>query len=530
MLCLNYRSCSVSSLHTHHISWDNDCLVIDMSKQKGDQAGERITPKHVYANPHEPALCPVLALALHIFGTGFLTSANSTMVFEGTPYEVFTKWLKTTLGKVNNLVYHLFTGAQGELGSSIVDYGTHSFRKGVLTTIGGVMEGPNITSICLRAGWSLGKVPDTYITFSNPGDQLCGRLAAGLRYDNGEEFSVLPAHFESNDSIKEYQWAWIIPGYENYPQQFQMVLPYLVAAIVQHYDWITAVNEQGVYVNVDRTHPIHTSRIMTSGIIHDLKSIVITGKTGYYKPSGMFASGVPCNVIIKKAIQDALKATEALAVQVEEVYERLTKSLPELLLNKIRDELKVTGLKEMTVTELRRILDQYFEERERNAVASNSQVADQNSNGNGEFATTVDGYPVYHWGGKLNRPVDKDFRMPIGTSKSIGYLFLKGIKNSNGVLTIRPLRKILPRDLDRKDQQYFVKASFVYCHIMNIAHQIFEENQITLDDMTLALYDELWDAAFAQLVTRVEVHRGKPLIRPETLRYTTVYDMIKELE
>lgn len=59
ILCWNMfaRSCSVTDLHYHHLSWDNDALIIDMSKQKADQAGDRITPKHVYANPWSPAIC-----------------------------------------------------------------------------------------------------------------------------------------------------------------------------------------------------------------------------------------------------------------------------------------------------------------------------------------------------------------------------------------------------------------------------------------------------------------------------------------
>ena len=41
------RSCSVADLHTQHLSWDNDCIAIDMSKHKGDQSGDKIIPKHV---------------------------------------------------------------------------------------------------------------------------------------------------------------------------------------------------------------------------------------------------------------------------------------------------------------------------------------------------------------------------------------------------------------------------------------------------------------------------------------------------
>lgn len=73
ILCWNLfsRSISVTELRTHHMSWKNDALVIDFNSHKSDQTGERITPKHIFANPYEPEMCPILALGLHIFGISF---------------------------------------------------------------------------------------------------------------------------------------------------------------------------------------------------------------------------------------------------------------------------------------------------------------------------------------------------------------------------------------------------------------------------------------------------------------------------
>lgn len=47
-----------------------------------------------------------------------------------------------------------------ELGFDVTDFGTHSFRKGVVTFICGIIDGPNLASVFLRAGWSLGQVQD----------------------------------------------------------------------------------------------------------------------------------------------------------------------------------------------------------------------------------------------------------------------------------------------------------------------------------------------------------------------------------
>ena len=93
VLCWNLfaRSCSIADLHFQHLSWHNDALVIDMSKQKSDQAGERITPKHVYANPYFPAACPILAIGLHVFSIATrLEGQDKQKVFQ-----------------INNIVYEL---------------------------------------------------------------------------------------------------------------------------------------------------------------------------------------------------------------------------------------------------------------------------------------------------------------------------------------------------------------------------------------------------------------------------------------
>jgi hypothetical protein len=104
------------------MSWCNDELVIDMTMHKCDQTGERVTPKHLYANPYQPEVCSILALVLHVFSICFRPDQDEkSKVFLGDPYEVFTKWLSTALATIPNLGYNCS------------DFGTHSFRKGIAT-------------------------------------------------------------------------------------------------------------------------------------------------------------------------------------------------------------------------------------------------------------------------------------------------------------------------------------------------------------------------------------------------------------
>ena len=68
LFCWNLmcRSISTANLMYTHMSWIGDALVVNLPKTKGDQDGSKSYPKHVYANPHDPSICPILHLALKV--------------------------------------------------------------------------------------------------------------------------------------------------------------------------------------------------------------------------------------------------------------------------------------------------------------------------------------------------------------------------------------------------------------------------------------------------------------------------------
>jgi len=73
----------------------------------------------------------------------------------------------------------------------------HGVRKGsanACTT--GVICGPSIMSVCLRAEWSIGDVLSRYFRFEAAGDQFVAKVAA-LRDPCDINFAQLPAHFKS---------------------------------------------------------------------------------------------------------------------------------------------------------------------------------------------------------------------------------------------------------------------------------------------------------------------------------------------
>lgn len=105
-------------------------------------------PFHVYANPLDPVVCPVLALAKYLFSHSELTNGNSVLFPGRSQYNRFMNLLAKLI-KEHRLQLM-------EFGVNPDNLGSHSTRKGsaTLCTTGCTVSPPYI-SVCLRAGWSL---------------------------------------------------------------------------------------------------------------------------------------------------------------------------------------------------------------------------------------------------------------------------------------------------------------------------------------------------------------------------------------
>ena len=56
-------------------------MTVVFPKHKGDQEGEHCLPKHVYANPKSPEICPILAFAVYTWSIGFRREGAKRLVF-----------------------------------------------------------------------------------------------------------------------------------------------------------------------------------------------------------------------------------------------------------------------------------------------------------------------------------------------------------------------------------------------------------------------------------------------------------------
>ena len=123
------------------------------------------------------------------------------------------------------------------LGCKPNEIGTQSIRKGAATYCTGMMNGPSIVQIFIRAGWSLGQIQDRYLFNGNGGDQFVGRVVCGLN-NTSIDFQTLPPHFITNTLITNEEWNQILPNYNDYPHCFKQVALFLLASIVYHEDYL----------------------------------------------------------------------------------------------------------------------------------------------------------------------------------------------------------------------------------------------------------------------------------------------------
>jgi hypothetical protein len=230
------RSENVNSCHINHISWNADSLLFYFPLTKGNQGGENNhVPWHVYSNPFEPHLCPVLALAKYIVAQAGILKSGSKLFPGNHQYDRFMKIFKR--------VIHENINDFRELGIEEGDLGSHSCRKGAITHVSsGCTVSPPMSSICLRAGWSMGPIKDRYIHFEKAGDQFVGRCATTIS-SMTKEFAVSPCYFdttnEENDNldkkIDSILSNYLVSGNDMCANMF-LLMKKMFAAICYHFN------------------------------------------------------------------------------------------------------------------------------------------------------------------------------------------------------------------------------------------------------------------------------------------------------
>ena len=285
------RSSTVGDLLWNNIGWLDDCITVLYEKGKTNQEGMNKVPWHVYANPGDPLICPILALGLKLCTETDTFGNRPFKVFpSSTPDNTFSSWMRKSVDELAQDPEILLSVPADRVG-------THSLRKGAATYVDGQCDGPHTDAIKLRMEHKLAGCDYRYIFRGSGNDGFVGRSVSGLDTCSFEMGS-LPPHFKHHVEVSSVISQAIISRANN---NLKRAFPYLVASVIYHWEWLQT--------HLPETHPFFYSRIYTSGIYQTWKPFVIAG---IFKcpETGMIASGLPRSMTIlleTRLIQESLK-------------------------------------------------------------------------------------------------------------------------------------------------------------------------------------------------------------------------------
>jgi hypothetical protein len=501
------RGENVRSVMLQHFDWKNDCMTVTFAKHKGDATGEGLgNEKHVYANPLDPHICPILALAVLIFTVHRGADiAMQTLLADGNSDDRFSKILA-------KIVQQLPENILGEDPSEI---GTHSNRKGSTSYVLSFVI-ISAVQVYLRAGWSLGDVPDRYIFAGAGGDQVVGRTVAGLPI-NSKEFATLPPHFDATalQELNDIGWDNILEGYAHYPTGFKRVIPYLLASLLYHENYLRA--------NLDSRHPLWNQKVFTTLIpgtqrtISDVFSCRVMAGVGVCKQTAMRATGVPPHLDIVLEVEHLKQSMADLHRSCKEDSSTVMAAIgrvPDAVKQCILDNFQVDGVVPITAADLNgaltahraeivAILNSRLHGGPQEAPASHSAPG---GNGLGQPTRSL---RTFCWGGKLGRYVPQSFKYPSQDAKTMWDLWHYG----NAAEGIQPYR--LLADGHQDDLQSAVERVLLSktALVMNEIKQIAVVKGLLaggqdVGSLSRADSDHVFNVCYAQLLLDLYGARG----------------------
>lgn len=397
-----------------HIEFNDDALCIYFAQQKNDQLGEKPRdPRHIYANPLIPEICPMVAIG--VYWLCFEFQSDEKKFFSGhRQYDRFRK-----------IFERLLTDSSDELqrfGVNIHDIGSHSIRKGAATFCSsGSTACPSSAAIHLRAGWALGGVQDTYLRYESAADMYVGRVVCGLPV-NSPNFSILPPHFGDND--QEMVQHAIQLCFPNIPASLTLVAEHALASIAFHRDFLQQT--------LDPHHPIFASRLFRD---KELLS-KLCDSVSCTNENCLIATGIPPHTTILTVLEELCNKMDR-NTEMQHDYVQLT-------INGIVKELEKRAIRANAVTQdgLKDAIIQCLKDAgiwQRSEKVNDVSVPRQEER--------IE-YPVHYRNGHYYGVAD-DFEFPAVSVKDIWSHWLFGDTRK----LIPPLRKLTFTDMPTKNQR-----------------------------------------------------------------------------
>ena len=483
------RTATVSGIMMEHVGWEGDSLLVSTPKHKGDQEGVKCFSRHLYANPLNPAICPVLALAVLTF-TRVLKhdpqqSSSSTQpnyrIFDGEHSEQrFSEVLGRTISS-------LAVSDLPRLGGDKKQLGTHSVRKGASSYCSGMINGPSTVQVFLRAGWSLGNVQDRYLFAGAGGDQVTGRVLSGLPF-NDSSFASLPPHF-GGEGLARIQWASIFPLYDRVPETFKRALPFLLASICYHEPWLRST--------LPAQHPLFSTYLFASGCVDGLKPLLHAGRSRCAATS-MLATGIPTHLAMSSELTDVVKATQLLRAELLAKCSEMPAELVTVMLNRF----SINGAIPVTVEDIKALLNDVLVQM-RSELRDALPAAAAHADAPQQPADPADPrFLLHQWGGRFHM-VKEGWQLVSTDVKSTWNLWHFGHLHDR----IRPLRCLESSDLDgtRAQRNLLSKVTGVMTAVADMMVEMkLVESRAAVTKLSAADSSAAFDKAIVALMERVK--------------------------
>lgn len=463
LLCWNLvsRSKNIVTLRNADISWKQDALEMYFYIMKTDQLGERSKdPRHVYANPLKPWICPILSMGIYLATKEHATGSKSKFFFDGdSQYSRFSDALKRVIREpdIEQMIK--------DRGINVKDIGTHSLRKGATTLLSsGTTGGPSSAAIQLRGGWSMPGSLGSYFKFERAMDQFAGRVVVGLPEDD-VEFALLPPHFEVVD---DFIRSCTKLTFNNLPEELMYVAEFCLASLVFHEKWLDD--------NLPKNHRLRLNPLFADKIYRQLKSRVLVST----KSKVMKASGVPPLVVVLRKMKNLTEVSNQIKeqlIQLEKKNDENQKSLAEDVVNALEEKALCNNV--VTFSGLHQALEHKLKNSDiAKDLTSIKNILENMTEGQSPTRTLNEEFMTEEQNDSLTTP--STFDVPECSISQLWVLFHCGIKSKGWP----PFKELTGKDMpSRKLQKRFSAAKRT---IEKMNYVFFETEELNMDKFSVA--------------------------------------------
>jgi hypothetical protein len=346
-----------------------------------------------------------------------------------------------------------------------------------------------------------------YLFQGNGGDQITGRVLSGLSF-HGREFATLPPHLEMDhlQKLTQSNWCTIIPSYASLPASFKQTLPFLLASLLYHEQWIKTT--------LPSSHPIHSSVLFSSPLIHelDLRGKVLTGED-YCTRSHIRATGIPPHLCIVNQIVESSRQSFTQVAEIQSTVSCMSTTLPKQVADHVLSQCDVHGAVAITKDDLSGMLNSVVDQLTSatlNIRASGSTLVINTDSHSGNTQPWM----LWTWGEAFHM-VPEGWMIPKTHIKEMWFLWHFG----HATLKIGPLSKLTPQDVPHQVMQ--LSRTRKVMDTLIILSEPFRNGQ-SLKTMTREQHSILFDQAYTEMSRRM----GRQNTRAGDVAIGTIYELI----